>query len=547
MKTIPMKNKIAYWLFLLFLPGVYMSLPAQTGRDSLQSQTVTVVKSYTPTIRDADKISVNPDLEEESDFTKIPVSYHPLDIEAVSTYQAEKGKLLRPRITAGKMENLPGYAEFAAGNEKAFRLKGFYAYELPSDWVVGGGASFWGLGKTYRDSTALAPYYDWRLEGFAKHQNTFRKWHFNAGYAGRHAVFRDTLPPFDDLGDAFTAHRVQADARGVFYEFPVRNAGLQYRFYSGYGAAENRLHLNSDVVFPVAGFDIRTRVTAALTAGQAGEGYTNFQTGIFPALQLEQKSLLFTLGLKAFYQNRNDVASSFLIYPDVRVDYHMIPEYLTLYLRYEGDVYTRSYDEMSLQNTFVVADTALQPTTVPYHFSGGFTGSIGTRMNYNLNLGMARAQNYPFLQLQSTEAGLGFVPVYDRLDYFYFKVHLSYVAGENFETKLKFDYYQNKPEHLPKAWNMEDYKISWLLRGKWEKFGFRSDLYYIGPRYNVWNGQTVNTGEIVDWNLRLSYGILPGMDIYVEGNNLLHRKDMIYYPYPVHGLHVLAGVTYSFR
>ena len=546
MKIKKMKiNKAAvFWMMMGLWAGISH---AQKTRDSLQSQTVTVTKSYTPTVRDADKISVNPPVVTGEDFSKKPVSYNPLDIEAVSTFMAEKGKLVRPRISAAYPANIPGYVEFATGNQKAFRLRSFYSHLFPSAWKTGAELGFFSLGNTVRDTLQTDPFYDLDVSLFANHTNRRRQWRFQTDYAGRWASYRDTLTPLTKLTTAFVNHHTGLRAGGEFYEGFLKNTALDYRFLSAYRGNEHNLKWHATTVFPVAGFDISTRFSAALTSGDAGGGYTNFQAGLFPAFRLEQQHLIFYLGFKLYFQNRRDVNDAVLFYPDIRIDYHMIPELLTVYMQYEGDIHTQSYEDMTLENRFTALDTALVPTSVPYHFAGGFRGSIGTRMNYHLKLGVGREKNHPFLQLASLPEGLAFVPVYDRLDYFYFKVHLSYVANENFETKIKFDYFQNSPAELPKAWNMEDYKLSWLMRLRAGKFGLRSDVYYIGPRYNFWNNQVVKTGEIVDVNLKLSYNIFKTLYLYVEGNNLLNRNDFIYYGYPVHGLHILGGITYSFK
>ncbi len=534
-------------LFAFVLSMYFITAPAQTKRDSLQNQTVTVVKSYTPTVRDADKISVNPSLGQGENFEKIPQSYSTLDVEAVSTYIAEKGKLVRPSVSNKNLENIPGYVELAVGNEKAFRLKSFYDVSLEDDWKAGGIISFFSLGSTTFDTLRLNSFTDFDTEVFARRKTDASHWFLNANYSARHSAYRDTLTPFGTLKTAFTNHHPGLHLGAEFYDSFLRKTDFKYRFLSSFTAHEHDLDLNAEFVFPVAGFDITTGFTTAWVNGNAATGYSNFQAGIFPAFRYERERFLFKLGFKLFYQNRTDINDAILFYPDISVEYNMVPELLTLYLSYEGRVKTVSYDEMLKNNRYIATVTELKPTSTPYHLNGGFKGSIGTRMNFNLSLGMAQEKNRPFLVTDKRAEGIILKPVYDDLNYFYFKTHLSYVANRNFETKLKFDYYQYSPETLQKAWNLEDYKVSWLMRMNIAKFDLRTDLYYIGPRYDLWNNTVVKTGETVDLNLKAGYHLLQGLYIYVEGNNLLNRKDLIYYNYPAHGLHILAGVSYSFK
>ncbi len=551
MKTFPMKsnnmNRLLSHTIALVLMTVSTTTIAQHKRDSLQNQTVTVVKSYTPTVRDADKISVNPPPDPEADFTKIPQTYTPLDIEAVSTYMAEKGKLVRPSVKTTRLDNIPGYLELGVGNEKAFRLKTFYDHNLQNGLNAGGSLSFFSLGNTRYDSLRLNAFSDFNVEIFARKKTDVSRWSVKAGYEANRSAYRDTLTPLQVLKTPFTNHCIGLQTEGTFYENFFRSVEVRYRYLSAYTGYEHSVKLGSGLLFPLAGFDIETKLSAALSNGNAGTGYSNWQAGIQPAFRYERERFLFKLGFKLFYQNRTDINDAVLFYPDVAVEYNMIPEMLTLYLRYEGGIKTRSYNELLNDNRYIAPVKALKPTSTPYHFKGGFKGAIGTRMNFNLSLGMVQEKNRPLLILTNRPEGLTLTPVYDDLDYFYFKTHLSYVANEHFETKLKFDYYQYTPQTQPKAWNSEDYKVSWLLRFNIGKFDGRSNLYYIGPRYDLWNGNTVKTGETVDVNLAMGYKLLQGLYIYAEANNLLNRRDWLYYQYPVHGLHILAGVVYSFK
>ncbi len=539
-------NKIIRILIIVGLYFFYPSIYGQKKQDSLQSQTVTVVKSYTPTVRDADKQLKNPLMGTEV-FEKLQVEYNPIEIEAVSTFETEKGRLVKPYIQSEKYKNIPGYVEFAAGNQKAFRLNAFYSHLFDNDWKTTAELKFFNLGNTQKDSLQLAPFSDFNTWLGFSNTNTDRKWLFGLNYSALRSSYRDTLTPFSVLGKTFVNHFAGVNVTGEFFEGVFENISLKYDYLSGYAGYEHSVNLKSVLRFPVSGFDIYTVLHGALVSGSGGSGYNNLQGGLSPSFRVEKERFLFKLGFKLFIQNRTDLNDAVLFYPDISAEYNMVPELLTLYLKYEGDMKTKSYHELIGNNRYVSIKTPLNITTAPYLFEGGFKGAVGSQMSYLLSLGMSQEKKSVFLQLDKQPEGLVFKPVYDNLDYFYFKINLSYVANENFETKLKFDYYQFSPQTIQKAWNREDYKVSWLMKIRSGKFGLRSDLYYLGPKYNLLEGNVVKSGETLDLNLKLSYRIMKGLYVYAEGNNLLNRNDYYYYAYPLHGLHILAGLTYSFN
>ena len=54
------------------------------------------------------------------------------------------------------------------------------------------------------------------------------------------------------------------------------------------------------------------------------------------------------------------------------------------------------------------------------------------------------------------------------------------------------------------------------------------------------------TDPIIDLNLRADYRITPKISIFAMGNNLLNRQYQRFYGYPVKGINVLGGATYTF-
>ncbi len=534
-------------LFLFFLL-IFQQVQAQKKRDSLQSQTVTITRSYTPTVGDADKIQVNPPVTVSEDFRKIPLQYRPLELEAVSTFLTEKGKSKKPSVSFERYAASPGFAELAVGNQKALRLRGWYLYRLENDWKIGGGLSYETLGQTATDTLLLTAFSNLESLLTAQKNTGLADWRIQAGYNRYGSAYRDTLQPFSRLAEPLAVHNIYAGLKSDFHRTVFKKIRFRYDYSSLDNFSGNDIALRNTNIFPVGGFDIATVLSARYTGGQNGTvSYNNFQAGLFPSLRLDRERFHFKLGLKLFYQNRTDINDRFLFYPDIAVNYDMVYELLSIYLNYEGDLRTVSYKNLWQENRYVLPSTALVPTSTPYHFYGGFRGQIGSRLAYDLQLGLTKENNKPLLHERFSPRGLGLNIIYDNVEYYYFRTNLSYVVPRFFETKINFDYYQYSPETQAKAWNLPDYKLAWLMRFRIGKFTWGNELYYYAPRLDKLNLLVpVKAGDFLSANLRLGYQAGKNLHIYVEGNNLLNRNYQMYYAYPVHGLHILAGASYTF-
>jgi outer membrane cobalamin receptor len=92
-----------------------------------------------------------------------------------------------------------------------------------------------------------------------------------------------------------------------------------------------------------------------------------------------------------------------------------------------------------------------------------------------------------------------------------------------------------------------------------EKLSLGVEGYFYAASYGISYRPATNPGEvrvpdfyratdpIVDLNLRADYRITPKISIFVMGNNLANRQYQRFYGYPVKGINVLAGATYSFE
>ena len=535
-----------YWILAVLIPFIAWG---QKKRDSIASETVTVTKSYQPTVKDADKVEINPPVISDESFEKRPVEYNPLEIQAVSTYMAEQGKLVRPSVQNQYFQPRDGYVAFSVGNRKSLRLQGHYLHEFSNVWKAGAGVNFFYNGPSSLDSLNFNRLTDLNLHGDIIGEGDKLTYTGQISYNLKNSLYRDTLLPFSKVNSPFHFHRIGWDNKLGIDDFSVREIGLNYNFLAGPSALqEHVLDFNISPEFPISGLSLKVPLHAGWVNGNNQTGsYNNNFVSLTPSVQFERERFLFNVGAALYYQNREDLYENFQFFPEISVQYHMIYELLTVYLNYEGGLKNHAYSNLLNESIYIYPNVPLLPSLITYHFFGGFKGNIGGRVVYDLRLGVANEKNALLMNLNSSPDGLALSPEYDSsMDYYYFSPSLSYVVPEKFETKILFDYYQYNPSTATKAWNKSEYKLSWLLRFHAGKFRFQTQTFYVGPRYYSQGNTVLKANAFTDLNLRLDYVWNKQVRIFVEGNNLLNNNYQLYHAYPVFGFRVMAGAMYSF-
>ncbi|MFM2368875.1 MAG: hypothetical protein RL619_1175, partial [Bacteroidota bacterium] len=106
-------------------------------KEQMGTETVNVVKPYTPTISDAFKVKETPTLEEEGNAKKESIKYTIFSFPVASTFTPSKGKA--EGVEKEKQEHLfKNYATLGMGNYGTFIGELFVNHDLNNTHYVGG-------------------------------------------------------------------------------------------------------------------------------------------------------------------------------------------------------------------------------------------------------------------------------------------------------------------------------------------------------------------------------------------------------------------------
>ncbi|MBF9238957.1 TonB-dependent receptor [Hymenobacter sp. BT683] len=280
-----------------------------------------------------------------------------------------------------------------------------------------------------------------------------------------------------------------------------------------------------------------------------------------PAYEFINKRLAFTLGATLGYSSDTTTnVSKGVIYPAVRVGYTIAPEKFMLYAGLGGALQRVTRYDLSTENPWLnrglnVADTHRGPTIY-----AGFTSTPVRGLELNARATYARDRNLYFY-LNNAIDPTKFDLVYDQNATGVLNIHgeLLYNVAEKFRLGTRLDYNKYALKNLPQPFHRPEFQGSVFgTYNVFDKLMVSVEGYFYAASYGISYrpGSTFGdvrtpdfyraTDPIIDLNLRADYRITPKISIFVMGNNLANRQYQRFYGYPVKGVNVLGGATYTF-
>ncbi|WP_201984926.1 TonB-dependent receptor [Hymenobacter rubidus] len=385
-------------------------------------------------------------------------------------------------------------------------------------------------------------------------------------------------PEASDIKQVFNRLAVKAYAHNRDPEQQLQyDAGIGYRYWAdNFTASENDVRLNAKVGYAMGE---SSRITLAADASFISDKDItpgNFpapapnpgvltRTRTFvqatPAYEFVNKNIAFSLGATLGYSSDTTTnVSKGVVYPAVRLGYTIEPEKFMVYAGLGGALQRVTRYDLSTENPWLnrglnVADTHRGPTVY-----AGFTSTPARGLEFNVKATYARDRNLYFY-LNNAIDPTKFDLVYDQNATGVLNIHgeLLYNAAEKFRLGTRLDYNKYALKNLPQPFHRPEFQGS--VFGTYNVFDklmvgvegyFYSASYGISYRAPVVAGAIRQpdfyraTDPIVDLNLRADYRITPKISIFAMGNNLANQQYQRFYGYPVKGINVLGGATYTF-
>ena len=334
---------------------------------------------------------------------------------------------------------------------------------------------------------------------------------------------------------------------GVRGNYLVRDDGMKGGIVNAHrGIASNRK--NSQARLDLFGEGIFTQ------AGTAG------QFGFIPRFVFKMGSLHFNLGLKVAFVFRSQEdfypGKGGYVFPDVHIDYRVVPEDFILYASATGENKMQGYAPLLQQNHFLPSFTydGFDVEVEHVNVAAGARGNIGRRFRYDTKIGYAVYSNAVLWGFYSNPNlyGGGWHPAVYRHNYGLF--YADFAGGWTSEH-VDVDAHLRYQSSSLKAGYMVFAPAAFVAQAKvlynWaERIKLGVDLDASTDRLSQWEGEedgpVFGLPGYADLGLYAEYGFTRKFAVWVRGGNLLNMEVQRTPFHAERGIYFTAGLQYRF-
>ncbi|MCW2120594.1 TonB-dependent receptor [Flavobacterium sp. 7A] len=566
---------------------------AQKRDANIGSEEVTVTKSYSPTISDANKIKEIPSLDDDGNAKKETIKYSIFSFPVASTFAPLKGKA--EGVDKTEQAHLyDNYATLGIGNFGTINAELFVNKDLNNNNYVGGmfrhlssqgGIKNADLNTSFYD-TALDLNYGGNYEAMSfnldlGYKNQSYNWYGLPGSFGSTLIPSDRNNLINGIEPQHAFNTFSIGSRFSFDESALNQASLKFIHFSDtFGSNENRFIAQPTFQFDVRDELVKTKVVVDYVGGSFENNYlkTNTQAikygytnvGIQPSFVMLKDDWTLNLGAGVFYSR--DIENSrgtVFVYPQVTASLKVVGDLMIFYAGAEGSLEQNSYQQFADINPYLsptmgdkITRNYIKPTDKQYDISAGLKGKLASNVSYNLraaylnekNKALFKSQDYNESANNAAYAyGNAFQVVYDDLKTLSFSGNVKANFSENVTFGLTGTFNSFTTGAQQEAWNLPKVKIeSNLDVNLTQKWFTGVQLFYVGSRMDMQQNTSfvpstaVKLDSYFDLNAHIGYKHSDRLTGFLKANNITNNGYQKWLNYPVQGVQIVLGANYKF-
>jgi len=561
------------------------------GQDEkdLGTETVTVIKPYSPTVSDAFKINDVPILNDSIVLAKKEVKYSIFSVPVASTFTPAKGKAATVQKAAPeKLYN--SSVSLGLGNFNNALLDFYTSRDIDrgnqrvdiglNHFSSRGDLDFTPLDTDFYNTKLEAAYsnrgrdFDWGISSAARHQ--LYNW-----YGLPEGVFdAATIAGIDEKQQYFNvelgAHLNQEES------FLSKGEVFVKRFWDKVESAENRARIATTFEFPlreealtlavkgdyVGGEFINADVNN--TANTPSIPYAQFQAGISPSILIIRDELSLNLGANLVYGMDGETnESNFYIYPQVTATYRLMENMVIVYGGVVGQLSQNSYADYVDENPYVSPTLTIIPTDQQYEANIGFKGQLFPNLSYNIRGSYMAENRKPLFKLNPQNSfrndekgyyyGNSFEVFYDDVKTLGIFGELNVDINRNFTLGINASIYEYDTETDNPAWNLPNLRGSLFMDYQInEQWFMGANIFFVGEREELsavaipnaqpsdYPASILTLDSFFDANAHIGYRLSDQLSIFAKASNLANNDYQQWANFRVQSFQILAGATYKF-
>ena len=568
------QNKIAVVLVVFLFQFSFAQKKEQIG-----TETVNVVKPYTPKSTDAFKVKEIPELNEEANAKKETIKYTIFSFPVASTFTPSKGKA--EGVEKEKPTQLfKNYATFGVGNYGTFIGELFVNHDLNNTDYVGGMFRHHSSEGGIKNVALENRFFDTSLDLMYGSNQKDVSYNVDLGYQnqiynwyGLPANFDSTL--INGINPQQTYGTISLGGNVTLNESILNKASLKYNHFSdASGSSENRFYAKPTVEFDVMDSAVKTNIIVDYVGGSFKNNYLNTNTtrvkygftnfGIVPSFVMQQDDWTLNIGAGLFYSLDNvNSNNKFLVYPKINASYKVVGDLMIFYAGAEGNLEQNSYMNFVNDNPFLSPTLNIAPTDKQYDIFAGLKGKLANNVSYNLRASYVNERNKALFRSNDYNENPGnndyaygnsFQVVYDDMKTvsLYGELKADFSKAVSFGINGTFSSYTN--DFQQEAWNLPTIKINSNLDFNITKKWFAgANVFYVGERKDFQintdfaaNAAPVTLKSYFDVNANVGYKYSDRLTAFARANNITNNAYQKWLNYPVQGFQLVLGANYKF-
>ena len=574
------RKRLVLFLFLLSISISY----AQKKENSIDTESIVIVKSFTPSLSDAFKIKSNPFISDSISNSKFELVYDLKKIPVISTFEPNKATPL-------KLKQKILYNPFNTFFSGAFGNKNQLFFNISSlveiDRSQRFGLNFYkdGFGNDI-DNTILRSNQNYNEIGF-NHNLRNNQYNVNTQFK-----FSKSLNNYfglnENVWDQSFLNSIDPQIRRN--NFKVRSNWNLYDYFfndfvlqanlstDNFGSIEKQIGLSANFGSELARSNIKGKIKI--------QGLnTRFVSSYFEKIQEEYSQSLGSLSV--FWQNTNkdlrikigagvtyflgidQISNNLIYYPEIEIFYQKEENKIISYLNALGGAKLNSYSSLTDVNPYMAPTALLVPTFNKYNIQLGIRSRLASVLNFDFGLIFDEVENYNFYQrlpfdneneLESYRLSNAFESKYLDLSFYGFNasIIINMIKDNFIRFEASYRFFDTQQEEI--LWNIPSLQANWESQIKWNDhlaFSFKGSMW--GDRSAavrpIFLDQELSSDLLINEEIlpifirssaHITYKLTKQFDLFFKGrfNSKGIHGRWSYYPEPP--FLILGGITYKF-
>ena len=574
------RKRLVLFLFLLSISISY----AQKKENSIDTESIVIVKSFTPSLSDAFKIKSNPFISDSISNSKFELVYDLKKIPVISTFEPNKATPL-------KLKQKILYNPFNTFFSGAFGNKNQLFFNISSlveiDRSQRFGLNFYkdGFGNDI-DNTILRSNQNYNEIGFnhnlrSNQYNVNTQFKFSKSLNNYFGLNENVWDQsfLNSIDPQIRRNNFKVRSNWNWYDYFFNDFVLQANLSTdNFGSIEKQIGLSTNFGSELARSNIKGKIKI--------QGLnTKFVSSYFEKIQEEYSQSLGSLSV--FWQNTNkdlrikigagvtyflgidQISNNLIYYPEIEIFYQKEENKIISYLNALGGAKLNSYNSLTDVNPYIAPTALLVPTFNKYNIQLGIRSRLASVLNFDFGLIFDEVENYNFYQrlpfdneneLESYRLSNAFESKYLDLSFYGFNasIIINMIKDNFIRFEASYRFFDTQQEEI--LWNIPSLQANWESQIKWNDhlaFSFKGSMW--GDRSAavrpIFLDQELSSDLLINEEIlpifirssaHITYKLTKQFDLFFKGrfNSKGIHGRWSYYPEPP--FLILGGITYKF-